>query len=78
MMENPRADRSSNLRSLNESCRQARMNLPDDLLKQLDEPSSSRLYQHLSLCRSCFEAYITLQAAAELASPLQDQSARIP
>lgn len=76
-MENPKADRSSNFRSASVSCRQVRLNLPDELLKQLDEKSASQLYQHLSLCRSCFEAYLTLQAAAELACPLPDHSVRI-
>lgn len=51
----------------NEECRQVRQNLPHDLLGELGEHSSSVLYQHVSHCRSCLEAYIALQAAADLA-----------
>ncbi|MEP3482368.1 MAG: zf-HC2 domain-containing protein [Fuerstiella sp.] len=71
-MENLRAKRSRHFRSANEECRQALSRLPDDLLKELDEQSSSSLYRHLGQCRSCFEAYLALQAAAELAGPLSD------
>lgn len=48
-------------------CRQVRQNLPRELLRELDEDSSSVLFQHVSQCRSCLEAYIALQAAADLA-----------
>jgi len=54
-------------KELNEECRQMRMNLPDDLLGELDEGSSSILYQHVSQCRSCLEAYLALQTAADIA-----------
>lgn len=50
-----------------EECRQVRQNLPGELLGELDEDISSILFQHVSQCRSCLEAYIALQAAAELA-----------
>ncbi len=51
----------------NKVCRQVRENLPQELLGELDEDSSSVLFQHVSQCRSCLEAYIALQAAADLA-----------
>lgn len=73
MMENPRAERSRRSRSVNDECRQVLMSLPDDLLKERGDQSSSKLYQHLSQCRGCFEAYLSLQAAADLACPLLDQ-----
>ena len=53
-----------------DECRQARLSLPRELLGELDEYSSSVLFQHISRCRSCLEAYIALQAAAELACPM--------
>ncbi|APZ96344.1 hypothetical protein Fuma_06012 [Fuerstiella marisgermanici] len=52
-------------------CRQARSSLPHELLGEMDDDASSSLYQHISQCRSCLEAYIALQAAADLACPLK-------
>lgn len=52
---------------LNDECRQVRQNLPPELLGDLDEAASSVLFQHVSQCRRCLEAYIALQAAADLA-----------
>ena len=52
---------------LNDECRQVRQNLPHELLGELDEASSSSLFRHVSHCRNCLEAYIALQAAADLA-----------
>ena len=62
---------------LNDDCRQVRKNLPDELLDELDESDSSSLYQHISHCRSCLEAYIALQAAAELACPASEDPDRL-
>ncbi len=53
-----------------DDCRQTRLSLPRELLGELDEDSSSGLFRHISQCRSCLEAYIALQAAAELACPM--------
>jgi len=52
---------------LNEECRQTLSDLPRELFGELDENSSSGLFEHIRHCRSCLEAYIALQAAAELA-----------
>ena len=59
-------------RSMSDECRQIRMSLPDELLTKPDGLMESGLLQHVSQCRSCLEVYIALQAAAELACPLDD------
>lgn len=69
-MTNSGTTHTMRFRSLSDECRQVRMSLPLDLLKELDGSVSSGLYQHISQCRSCLEAYIALQAAAELACPV--------
>lgn len=51
----------------NEVCRQVRQDLPREFLGELDELSSSSLFQHVRHCRSCLTAYLTLQVAADLA-----------
>ena len=53
--------------AMNEECRQTRFELPRELFGELDEPSSSGLFEHIRRCRGCLEAYVALQAAAELA-----------
>ena len=63
-------------RSLSDECRQIRMNLPDELFNESDGSSPSGLFEHISHCRSCLEAYIALLAAAELADPANDSEHR--
>ena len=52
------------------------MNLPDELFNESDGSSPSGLFEHISHCRSCLEAYIALLAAAELADPANDSEHR--
>ncbi|MEZ6059019.1 MAG: hypothetical protein R3C19_01515 [Planctomycetaceae bacterium] len=56
--------------TMNDECRQVRQSLPIELLAEPDGELSSVLFSHLRRCRGCLGAYIALQAAAELASPL--------
>jgi len=56
-------------RGMNDECRQTRQRLPDELLGILDDNASFGMYHHIRHCRSCLEAYIALQAAADMALP---------
>ena len=57
---------------MNDECRQTLSRLPDELLGILDDNASSGMYQHIRHCRSCLEAYIALQAAADMALPARN------
>lgn len=71
-MKNRWADHNESCRSVSDECRQVRTSLPAEMLNELDERTSSGLFHHICQCRSCFEVYVSLQAAAELACPLPD------
>ena len=53
-----------------EECRQIRRNLPHELLNEPDGSLPSGFHQHLLRCRSCFETFAALYAAAALARPV--------
>lgn len=53
---------------MDENCRQVCVRLPEVVFDQSGDDDSPELFDHLSQCRRCLEAYIALQAAAELAT----------
>jgi hypothetical protein len=75
-MNNSGTIHTMRFRRMNDECRQIRMRLPDELLTKPDGLISSGLLQHVSHCRSCLEVFIALQAAVELACPLDHGSQR--
>ena len=63
-----RRTKATDHRDMDENCRQVCVRLPEVVFGPSDDDELSDVFEHLSQCRRCLEAYIALQAAAELAS----------